>query len=48
MPKGLPFRLVDYLEVVDWTGRQIRLDKLGAIDRNYQELLNRRELDREQ
>jgi hypothetical protein len=23
MPKGLPFRLKDYLELVDWTGRAI-------------------------
>jgi hypothetical protein len=25
MPPGLPFRLKDYLELVDWTGRAIRL-----------------------
>ena len=31
MPAGLPFRLTDYLELVDWTGRQIREDKRGAI-----------------
>ncbi|MFB9190209.1 transposase, partial [Vibrio ostreicida] len=24
---GLPFRLVDYLELVDWTGRQVRPNK---------------------
>ena len=24
MPDGLPFRLTDYLELVDWIGRQIR------------------------
>ena len=29
MPKGLPFRLTDYLELVDWTGRILREDKRG-------------------
>jgi len=28
---GLPFELADYLQLVDWTGRQWREDKLGAI-----------------
>ena len=32
MPKGLPFKLLDYLELVDWTGKNIRSDKRGAID----------------
>jgi hypothetical protein len=31
MPKGLPFRLTDYLELVDWTGRILRDDKRGGI-----------------
>ena len=31
MPDGLPFRLADYLELVDWTGRQIREDKRGQL-----------------
>ena len=31
MPEGLPFRLTDYLELVDWTGRILREDKRGAI-----------------
>jgi REP element-mobilizing transposase RayT len=31
MPTGLPFRLQDYLDLVDWTGRQIRNDKRGSI-----------------
>ena len=32
MPTGLPFRLQDYLELLDWTGRQLRRNKRGAID----------------
>jgi hypothetical protein len=32
MPKGLAYRLEDYLELVDWTGRQIREDKRGRIE----------------
>ena len=31
MPKGLPFKLTDYLELVDWSGRILREDKRGAI-----------------
>jgi hypothetical protein len=27
MPNGLPFRLTDYLELVDWTSRILRDDK---------------------
>ena len=41
MPKGLPFRLTDYLELVDWTGRIIREDKRGAIDENLPPILER-------
>jgi len=28
----IPYSLIDYIELVDWTGRQIRGDKRGAID----------------
>jgi hypothetical protein len=31
MPNGLPFRLTDYLALVDWTGRMLRDDKRGSI-----------------
>ena len=48
MPQGLPFRLIDYLDLVDWTGRQIRDDKRGAIDESLPGILNRLELDGEQ
>ena len=40
-PKGLPFRLTDYLELVDWTGRILREDKRGAIDDNLPPILER-------
>ncbi len=45
MPLGLPFRLTDYLELVDWTGRQIREDKRGAIQDNLPPLLKRLQMD---
>ncbi|MDD1796499.1 transposase, partial [Enterovibrio sp. ZSDZ42] len=32
MPEGIPLRLLDYLELVDWTGRHSREDKRGNID----------------
>jgi len=41
MPKGLPFRLTDYLELVDWTGRILREDKRGVIPENTPPILNR-------
>jgi len=41
MPKGLPFRLTDYLALVDWTGRIFREDKRGAIDANLPPILER-------
>ena len=41
MPPGLPCRLSDYLELVDWTGRIIRADKRGAIGKNIPPILTR-------
>jgi hypothetical protein len=41
MPKGIPFNLVDYLELVDWTGRIIREDKRGHIAENLPPILDR-------
>ncbi len=41
MSKGLPFRLTDYLELVDWTGRIIREDKRGAIPDEIPPVLQR-------
>lgn len=40
-PKGIFFNLIDYLELVDWTGRQIREDKVGAICQQAQPILQR-------
>ena len=45
MPEGLPFRLTDYLDLVDWTGRQIREDKRGAIDDELPNILQRLEIE---
>ncbi|MEP4599408.1 transposase [Saccharospirillum sp.] len=47
MPAGIPFRLQDYLELVDWTGRQIRSDKRGSIDHNTPPILERLDIDAE-
>ena len=41
MPDGLPCRLSDYLELVDWTGRIVRADKRGAIDKDIPPILTR-------
>ncbi|MEI8613725.1 transposase [Shewanella sp. PP-He15 brown] len=37
---GIPFHFADYLELIDWTGRAIRLDKKGYIDNQLPKLLN--------
>jgi REP element-mobilizing transposase RayT len=41
MQQGLPFKLVDYLELLDWTGRSIRQGKRGVIDDPIPNLLER-------
>ncbi|AJQ95513.1 hypothetical protein [Gynuella sunshinyii] len=41
MPEGLPFKLSDYLELVDWTGRAIREDKRGFFAESLPPILNR-------
>ncbi|UIP29203.1 transposase [Photobacterium sp. TLY01] len=40
-PEGLPFYLADYLELVDWTGRQIRGDTSGHIQSAQLSILER-------
>ena len=41
MPRGLVFNLIDYLELVDWTGRIIKEDKRGAITQTAPLILQR-------
>ena len=41
MPNGLPFKLADYLELVDMTGRIVRANKTGAIDASLLPILQR-------
>ncbi|MFT4789884.1 MAG: REP element-mobilizing transposase RayT [Paraglaciecola sp.] len=48
MPKGIPFSLKDYCEIVDITGRVIRDDKAGHIDQQQQPILQRLGLSDEQ
>lgn len=48
IPKGLPFRLTDYIELVEWTGRIIRDDKRGAINQNLPPLLKRLNIEAKQ
>ncbi len=45
MPEGLPFLLTDYIELVEWTGRQIRDDKRGHISQTLPPILDRLGLD---
>ncbi len=47
MPAGLPFRLQDYLELVDWTRRQIRNGKRGSINNSIPPFLERLNIDAE-
>ena len=37
--------LTDYLELIDWTGRQIRLGKTGRIASDLEPILSRLQLD---
>ena len=43
----LPMRFADYLQLLDWTGRQIRQDKRGAIPSNLAPILERLQLSRD-
>jgi len=48
IPKGIPMRLTDYLELVDWTGRILREDKRGAISSSSEAILTRLGIDERQ
>ncbi|MDH5178076.1 MAG: transposase [Gammaproteobacteria bacterium] len=48
MPAGIPFRLDDYLALVDWTGRILREDKRGAIAASLPPILERLNLEGKQ
>jgi hypothetical protein len=41
MPKGLPFHLTDYIELLDWAGRAILEDKRGFISSEQPPMLER-------
>jgi len=47
-PEGLPFKLEDYLELIDLTGRVIREDKRGSLDMTLAPILQRINLTSEQ
>ena len=42
---GIPFRLKDYLELVDWGGREIRHNKRGYIPAHAPPILTRLGMD---
>ena len=48
IPTGLPFRLNDYIELVDWSGRILREDKKGAIANKLPPILQRLDMDARQ
>ncbi len=45
MPEGLPFKLTDYLELVELTGRQMSKGKRGTIDATQSPILQRLGMD---
>ena len=45
--QGIPFSLLDYIELVDWSGGIIREDKRGAISNQRSQLLSILGLDNE-
>ncbi len=47
-PQHIPFHFIDYLKLVEWTGRRIRKDKRGAIDQSLPPILQRLNITPEQ
>ena len=45
MPKGLPFGLIDYLQLIDWSGRAILENKRGFIPGDLPPMLERLQVD---
>lgn len=43
---GIGYRIEDYLELIDWTGRQIREDKAGRIENSQPPILTRLGIER--
>ena len=41
MPEGLSFKLIEYIELIDWTGRIIREGRHGTIPENIPPVLQR-------
>jgi len=46
MPKDLPFKLNDYIDLVEWTGRQINPNKQSAIPQNTPAIIERLNFDK--
>ncbi len=46
-PNGISFKLPDYLQLVDLTGRIVRHDKRGTIDLSLSPILQRLGIDSE-
>jgi len=46
-PEGLPFKLMDYIDLVEWTGRELRPDKRGSIAKDAPPVLQRLNMDTE-
>ncbi len=44
----LPFQLKDYLDLADWTGRAVRVEKSGAIPSEFKLILERLQIDERQ
>ena len=45
MQSGILFTYRDYLDLVDWTGRIVRIDKRGYIDSELPPILTRLHID---
>jgi REP element-mobilizing transposase RayT len=45
--KSIPYTLIDYVQLVDWSGRAIRKDKRGHIDARLPPILSRLSIDPE-